>query len=88
MGYSIAHSGGSTQPLQTQTLEHWVPSWRNCLGIIRTYSFVGGGLSLGVSFEVSETPMPASLADQDVSSQTLLSLRIYSTVTDFSPLKP
>lgn len=47
VGYSLAHSGGSTQPLRAQTLEHWVPSRWNCLGIIRTYSFVGGGLSLG-----------------------------------------
>ena len=33
-----------------------VPSWWNCLGRIRGCGLVGGGVSLGVGFEVPPIP--------------------------------
>lgn len=63
--------------------KYLVPSWWYSLGRVRRYSFIGGGVSLEVNFEISKDHFIASypshpycsslmLADQDVSFQLLL----------------
>jgi hypothetical protein len=44
-----------TEPSLQPMLEYLVSSWGNCLGRIRGFDLVGGGVSLCASFEVSET---------------------------------